>query len=48
MISEKMETKQKAFMISASWNSFDLGKPVSGFLPINRIFIIQEHLNKTL
>ena len=23
MISEKMETKQKAFMISASWNSFD-------------------------
>ena len=25
MISEKMETKQKAFMISATWNSFDFG-----------------------
>ena len=25
MKSEKMETKQKAFMIPASWNSFDLG-----------------------
>lgn len=33
MKSEKMETKQKAFMIPASWNSFDLGSryPFSSF-----------------
>ena len=33
VLSEKMETKQKAFMISASWNSFDLGSryPFSSF-----------------
>lgn len=33
MISEKMETKQKAFTIPSSWNSFDLGSryPFSSF-----------------
>ncbi len=33
VLSEKMETKQKTFMIPASWNSFDLGSryPFSSF-----------------